>query len=117
MSTTPLVKIDLVEEFDKIIDGPSREELFDSLRLHNLRETLVTFCFRPRDNETAMPIFVRGRILRIELEDGSGQSWNIVFRPTDIVDHDVVPAEPYLPMYYRTDRRSGGIVPARLLAS
>lgn len=115
MSTYGKSKLSLLG-YEKVVDGPSREEMFDSLRLARSTDTAVEFSFRPRNDEQATPIVVRGRILRIELEDGSGQSWNIVFRPDELVGHGMMPAEPYLPIYYRTDQRSGGIVPASLLA-
>ena len=56
----------------QIISGPSREELFDGLRLlpFNVPFTVV------RDNEKYR---IKTRIIGIQTADGGGQSWKITF--------------------------------------
>ena len=58
----------------QITNGPSREELFDGLRL-SAEKRLIAFCFENNENEK----YVATIISSIEAEDGSGQSWNLNF--------------------------------------
>ncbi len=115
MSTTPLVKIDLVEYFDKIIDGPSREELFDSLRLHNLCETLVVFALQPRRLRGTMikPTVVEARVMSISPDDGSTNSWLVELRIVRILNSDAELTNLALRVYFDTQRRKGQILPPR----
>jgi len=57
-----------------ITNGPSREELFDALRL--LAEgRLVPFCVEKDGNKKYVAVLMSS----IAAEDGSGQSWNLTF--------------------------------------
>lgn len=115
MSTTPLVKIDLVELFDKIVDGPSREELFDSLRLHNLRETLVVFVLQHKQLRGTMiePTAIEARVMSISPEDGSTNRWLVELRVVRILNSDTESTSSTLPIYFDTQRRKGQILPPR----
>jgi len=57
-----------------ITNGPSREELFDGLRLSN-EERLVPFQVIKNGKEKYFAVIIHS----IETEDGSGQSWNLTF--------------------------------------
>lgn len=106
----------------QIIDGPSREELFDALRLRN-EHRKVTFTVLQRGSNGGNPR-TSGRYIRllavineITAEDGSGHSWCLKVRieacPDDgsiMSRHDVVD------LYYRDERREGQIIDARRLA-
>ncbi len=56
----------------QITNGPSREELFDGLRLF-FEKRLVPFQITKNENEKYFAVIIHS----IEAEDGSGQSWNI----------------------------------------
>ena len=58
----------------EISNGPSREELFDGLRLSS-EKRLVPFCIKENDTERYIAVILSS----IEAEDGSGQSWNLTF--------------------------------------
>ncbi len=65
----------------EITNGPSREELFDGLKLH-AEKRLIPFGItrvgeepRKKGEES----FIVTLIQSIEAEDGSGESWNITF--------------------------------------
>ena len=57
-----------------ITNGPSREELFDGLRLFS-EKRLVPFQVIKNENEKYFAVIIHS----IEAEDGSGQSWNLTF--------------------------------------
>jgi hypothetical protein len=58
----------------EIINGPSREELFDGLRLFN-EKRLIPLLFKKHEKEKYSAVIINS----IEAEDGSGDSWNITF--------------------------------------
>lgn len=79
-----------------ITAGPSREELFDALRLTSLHLSVlftVADCYK-------FTAVVRG----IEAEDGSGESWNLML--ADGVGHL---GGTRLKAYYSTKRRAGTV--------
>ncbi len=57
----------------QITNGPSREELFDGLRLLS-EKRMTPLCFVKESQEKYVAAFLSS----IEAEDGSGQSWNLV---------------------------------------
>lgn len=57
----------------QITNGPSREELFDGLRLVT-EKRLLPFCVEKEEKEKYIAVLVSS----IGAEDGSGQSWNLV---------------------------------------
>ena len=66
----------------KIVNGPSKEELFDALKLYN-EKRLIPFGIIRVGEEPRKPgeeSFLVTFIQSIQAEDGSGQSWNITFR-------------------------------------
>ncbi len=58
----------------EITNGPSREELFDGLRLLS-EKRLIPFCIKMEGTERFLAVFMNS----IQAEDGSGQSWNLIF--------------------------------------
>jgi hypothetical protein len=58
----------------QIANGPSREELFDGLRLFAEKRE-VGFVIEHNGTQLTLPVIMQG----IQSEDGSGQSWNIMF--------------------------------------
>lgn len=63
-----------MSESIQITNGPSREELFDALRLCG-EKRLTAFCFEKNENEKYIAVIITS----IEAEDGGGQSWNLTF--------------------------------------
>jgi len=65
-----------------IVAGPSREQLFDALRLrHEGRK--ISFTVEPMILQTNPQFKVKGEVFdafieSIQVEDGSGNSWNLV---------------------------------------
>ena len=55
-----------------ITNGPSREELFDGLRLFAEKRE-VGFNFVSNGRDITLPFIIQS----IEVEDGSGHSWNL----------------------------------------
>lgn len=82
----------------KIVSGPSREELFDSLRLSRERRT-VTFKFEISPKKM---LRITAQVRSIGAEDGSGQSWCII-----VDDPDRAFGRTSVEGYYRTDSRKG----------
>lgn len=62
----------------EILSGPSREELFDGLRLFAEKRT-VDFVVRKEKSKFIISLTLSTTIQSIQAEDGSGQSWNIIF--------------------------------------
>jgi hypothetical protein len=58
----------------EITNGPSREELFDGLRLFTGKR-LIPFIIKKDDVERWVAVVINS----IQAEDGSGQSWNLTF--------------------------------------
>ena len=97
-----------------IVSGPSREELFDALRLFNEgRKALLEI----DNNGKKMKAEVI--IRKIGAEDGSGQSWNLVFSIKESfikVPYPIsVSSTTYIPYvdvnaYYSTKNRRGGFL-------
>lgn len=94
-----------------IIAGPSREDLFDALRLrHEDRKVSFTVTFTPQqlDSRINMPnktfdVFVNG----ISIEDGSGASWLLnLYEP-----NGNALGWKYLNGYFNTTTRNGWIKP------
>lgn len=56
----------------QISNGPSREELFDGLRLFS-EKRMIPFCVQKDSEEKHVAALINA----IEAEDGSGQSWNL----------------------------------------
>ena len=104
MTTTPYINDDFVIE-----DGPSREQLFDALRLFN-EHRIVTFTLRRRvDTDGSVTIGgqkwdLSAQTLSIMAEDGSGHSWILQVRFKAEVD--VLNTAP-VQIYYHDTRRGG----------
>lgn len=58
----------------EISNGPSREELFDGLRLFS-EKRLIPFIIKKDEVERWVAVIINS----IEAEDGSGYSWNLTF--------------------------------------
>lgn len=58
----------------EITNGPSREELFDALRLCS-EKRLIPFLVKKNEKEKYFGVIINS----IQAEDGSGQSWNLTF--------------------------------------
>jgi hypothetical protein len=86
-----------------LVNGPSREELFDALRLrHEGRK--VTFT-------DAHGLEYKASISAIEIEDGSGESWNLKGQASyQTVGGIVRPMRFYFSGYFHTGRRKGHLV-------
>ncbi|MCC7289177.1 hypothetical protein IT414_02180 [bacterium] len=112
MSTTELKKVNLLEFFEKVINGPSREELFDSLRLFNLRQTLVEFTLEQKRLRGSMvkPTVIKARVMGIRPEDGSSNRWLVDLLVNQIVNSDTEPEDPYVSIYFDTQVRAGHII-------
>ena len=84
-----------------IVNGPSREELFDALRLrHEVRGVKFTL---EAYGGLRISVLVNG----IEVEDGSGNSWTLLLH-----DDKEVFRTPKLKAYFNTTKRIGWIRPA-----
>lgn len=78
----------------KIVSGPSREEMFDSLRLFKERRRVEFVLDDSRNSQFSTFC----SIVSIQAEDGSGQSWNLDGYAEDGLRFQA---------YYRTDKRTG----------
>ncbi len=80
--------------FAKIVQGPSKHELFKSYEsAHNPHHETVKFV--TEDN-----LIFQGYITFLEFEDGSGESFNL---------HGIFAGTHIDRLYYRTDHRTGTI--------
>ena len=94
-----------------IINGPSREELFDGLRLHS-ENRLVPFKIKTRGGTE---VILQAIINRIEAEDASGQSWNLRLHfNEDVFTKGAVPELCNmlngLKAYFSTKKRTGALI-------
>jgi hypothetical protein len=82
----------------EIVSGPSREELFDSLRLvKENRQVVFGLKFSSVDRPT------NACVMSIEAEDGSGNCWNIKL----YLSAGTSLKSRYLKGFYRTSTRTG----------
>ena len=99
----------------KITSGPSREELFDGLRLFAEKRP-VGFVIENNGRQMTPIVWMHG----IEAEDGSGQSWNIKFSIAENfvgeMPYPIDVSKPVPPVnsvtvtaYYSTKTRTGTI--------
>lgn len=94
----------------QIVGGPSREELFDALRLRHEGRTVtltvdnsVEAVGGPRESLTTKhPLILRVTVESIGVEDGSGNSWLLT-----LVDSDRKLGSGYVWGYFNTTRREG----------
>ena len=94
----------------KIIAGPSREDLFDALRLRHEGRTVtltvdnwVETVGGPRGCLTIkLPLTFRATVESIGVEDGSGDSWLLT-----LVNSDRKLGSGYVWGYFNTVRREG----------
>ncbi|MBP6904885.1 MAG: hypothetical protein KBB91_02420 [Candidatus Pacebacteria bacterium] len=98
-----------------ITNGPSREELFDGSRLFAEKREVV-FNIEDNGRSLALPVIMQG----IQPEDGSGQSWNVVFNievkhllrlglPVDVKSVFTGKKVVQMKAYYSTKTRKGVI--------
>ncbi len=64
----------------EITNGPSREELFDGLRLF-AEKRLIPFCVKMNEKERFLAVIINS----IQVEDGSGQSWNLTLQANKLL--------------------------------
>ncbi len=91
-----------------ITDGPSREELFDALRLRHEGRT-VTFMVRPKPSVggVSKAQSFRARVNAISNEDNAGKNWLV-----KLYDHTATLRTHYLEVFFNTRSREGWIQPA-----
>ena len=91
-----------------ITSGPSREELFDGLRLF-AEKRVIGFTIENNGRQMTPVVLMQG----IEPEDGGGQSWNIKFLISEgFVGKAANPLNPQSKLvkaYYSTRTRKGTI--------
>ena len=80
-----------------ILGGPSREELFDSLRLYNEQRKLTFELLDKAINKVKVMVTVTG----LKVEDGSGNNW-IIYACITLNGRGV-----QIDGYYNTVRRTG----------
>lgn len=91
-----------LDQFD-VTGGPSREDLFDALRLQ-LYNMSVVFAWREGDVDRGSIVYVRG----ISARDDSGDSWLIEGRTGDAEKNLIRRSQP-VKIYFCTMRRKGRI--------
>lgn len=91
-----------LDQFD-VTGGPSREALFDALRLQ-LDHMSVAFAWREGDVDRVSIVYVRG----ISARDDSGESWLIAGHTGDAEKNLVRHNQP-VEIYFCTMRRKGRI--------
>lgn len=95
-----------------ILSGPSREDLFDALRLRHEGKQ-VTFTVAPETQPPANArvkfhdLTFKAQVNQLGIEDGSGNNW--VFK---LYDRHGVLGSQYLEGYMNTTRRTGWVRPA-----
>ncbi|MBP6949016.1 MAG: hypothetical protein KBC41_00540 [Candidatus Pacebacteria bacterium] len=81
---------------DTIINGPSKSDLFTEFPLPVNRKKRLIFHVVPKNGNHS--IEVHGLVMSMEMEDGSGESWNI---------SGYTGNNKRFKAYYRTNRRTG----------
>lgn len=89
-----------------VADGPSREDLFDALRLRN-EQRLVVFGLVIEGQVERLTTLVNG----VTAEDGSGHSWllKLSFKNRQAGRRTVINTAPVY-LYYHDKRRNGTVV-------
>lgn len=96
-----------------ITDGPSREELFDALRLFNEHRSVE---FQVGLSPVASSLVrVKMQINSIAAEDGTGRNWNLIVYPTGQSNLSIDHPGPYK-LYYNDNLRRGHVVDATPLS-
>lgn len=105
-----MITLDIVSG-TPIIKGPSREELFDDLRLYDERR-LVTFELVPsHPNFHNWRVWLRAQVVEIEAEDGSGHSWLLGVYFQDAPQQNIkLSASGRIKLYYNDRTRKGQII-------
>lgn len=99
----------------QITSGPSREELFDGLRLFS-EKRVVDFLIVNNGRQVNLPVIMQS----IQAEDGSGHSWNVSFvievktllrisLPVDVITVFAGKKAITAKAYYSTKNRRGRI--------
>lgn len=86
----------------EITSGPSREELFDSLRLHQWG---IIFRVTNAGDSSEPLMKIEANITLIERSDGSGHGWNIKFYVTS--GNRIIPRGTIGEGFYLTNDRKG----------
>ena len=81
-----------------IVNGPSKGDIFTELWLPVNRKERHVFTLSQKTTGPASTIPVFVQIMSIEMEDGTGESWNI---------SGYVGNSKKFTAYYRTDKRTG----------
>lgn len=83
----------------RVMDGPSREELFDALRLRHEQRTIVFKLKHPGAPGVLRPM--SAIIIGITAESDNGHYWNVT--GTFVTPGHIAPFD----MFYRTNDRNG----------
>jgi len=89
----------------QIVGGPSRETLFDALRLFKDRR-FVSFDVLAEDMHRTGLTLSLVRVESIGVEDGSGDNWIVGVRDSRGEHHS---------LYFNTDRRTGAVLKSKFL--
>lgn len=83
---------------EKIINGPSKSDLFTEFPLPVNRKKRLVFHVVPKNGNRNQVTEVHGLVMSMEMEDGSGESWNI---------SGYTENNKRFKAYYRTNKRTG----------
>jgi hypothetical protein len=98
-----------------ITDGPSREELFDALRLFN-EQRRVLFTLKKIYQHERRTYTLPAVVLGVKPEDGSGHNWCLELQFSNNAENGIVLGEQQhekFGIYYHDQRRKGTIADAR----
>ena len=103
----------IIEEGWVITNGPSREELFDALRLFDERRR-VAFDLMPPRGRASQEVRMRALIKEIGVDDGSGHSWQLkVHFVVDPGGSISLGTHHAVDVYYNDRARNGVVFDAR----
>jgi hypothetical protein len=88
-------------QYNQVVGGPSREDLFDGLRLRHKADSLQTFTIMKDESpRSTIRVSVVTPINGIEAEDGSGDNWIVKIQIN----------KESARIYYNSNRRSGCVI-------
>ncbi len=94
-----------------ITGGPSREELFDSLRLYNEHRYVVFELEPSHPSFHNWRVRLKGQIVEIGAEDGSGHSWCLsVYFKDDPEQNIKLSSIGMNKLYYNNHSRKGSVI-------
>jgi hypothetical protein len=102
-----------IDGYWTVSDGPSREDLFDALRLFNEHRRVEFTLGSPMPGRHT-PYTLLAQVNSVQAEDGSGHSWNVTVYFDEVPNQLTLNRRGPHTLYYHDKRRKGTVLESRL---